>query len=88
LLAGFVSGGDSVNDYEMTITDGNGGEEVVPTATYDATALGLNGALLGGHLVDCPNGIYVTITCGGAMEVTIYYKEVKDIGHDVLKFWV
>lgn len=75
LYAGFLVGTDSVNDPEITVTDGNGGDEVVPTATYDASALDLKGALEGGHLVYCPNGIYITITCGGTVEVSVRYRD-------------
>ncbi len=74
LFGGFLLGTDSVNDPEITVADGNGGDEISPTATYDASALGLNGAIEG-HLVYCPNGIHVTITCGGTVEVSVRYRD-------------
>ena len=78
---GFVLGTDSTNDPTITIEDraGAGGQnagEIIPTCTYDATALGLNGATgLPPEGVLCDNGIYVTISVagGGAVEVTIFY---------------
>jgi hypothetical protein len=76
VLLGMQVGTDSANDPTITVYDGinNGGNEIVPTTTYDASALGLNGFV-------CPyskkaySGIYVEITCAGSVEVTIDYKE-------------
>ena len=75
LFGGFTLGTDGINDPTITVTDGASGAEIIPTATYDASALGLNGALLGGHLVDAPNGVTVVISCAGTVEVTTYYKQ-------------
>ncbi len=76
VLLGMQIGTDSANDPTVTIYDGtnNTGNEIVPTTTYDASALGLNGFV-------CPyskrayNGIYVEIACAGAVEVTVDYRE-------------
>jgi len=77
-LASMFIGMDGVNDPEITVYDGIDatGSEVVPTATYDASALGLNGfhgGLLG---YDCKAGIYVEITCAGTVEVVVGYKSI------------
>jgi len=75
---GFTLGTDGANDPEVTIEDkdnatGKTGGEIMPTATYDASALGLNGALLS-EAIDCSFGIYLTISiAAGAVEVTVYY---------------
>jgi hypothetical protein len=74
---GFVLGTDGANDPTVTLEDSDGTKnsgEIVPTATYDATALGLNGMTglpLGGIL--CNHGVYITITCAGTVEVTVFY---------------
>jgi len=74
LLFHMFVGTDKTNDPEITIYDGtnNTGTEVVPTNTYDATALGLNGFCLATP-IKCGTGIYVEITCGGNVEVNIGY---------------
>jgi hypothetical protein len=73
ILRGFTLGTDGVNDPAIVIYDGTSasGTEVVPTATYDASLLGLNGATGLHHY--CANGIYVGITCAGSVKVTVYY---------------
>ena len=72
-LAAMLLGTDGVNDPVVTVYDGtdNTGEEVVPTTTYDASALGLSGYM--GKLLLCDTGIYVEITCAGTVEVVIHY---------------
>jgi hypothetical protein len=78
LYAGFRIGTDSVNDPEITVSDGEEGEEVEPTATYDASQLGLNGASEGGHVIYCESGIYVTIACEGDVEVSVRFINAED----------
>lgn len=74
---GMYLGTDGTNDPVVTIEDRYGDKndgEVIPTATYDASALGLNGVT--GFPDDgryCNYGIYCTITCAGAVEVVILY---------------
>ena len=74
---GFVLGTDGVNDPTITIEDsdgtGNGGE-IIPTATYDATALGISGLMgMPPEGLFCNYGILVTIVCAGTVEVTVFY---------------
>lgn len=66
---GFLLGTDGVNDPSITFYDNvlAAGEEIVPTCTYDASALGLNGAT--GMNIYCENGIYLEIACAGTVEV-------------------
>lgn len=73
ILRGFTIGTDGTNDPEIVIYDALSatGTEVIPTATYDSSALGLNGATGLHHY--CETGIYVKITCTGAVKVTVYY---------------
>lgn len=73
IFHGFVLGTDGVNDPAITIFNNAAasGEEVVPTCTYDASALGLNGAT--GMNIYCDKGLYVEITCAGAVEVNVMY---------------
>ena len=74
-LRGFLVGTDGVNDPVITIYNGtsNAGGEIVPTSTYDASQLGLNGATGLQPGVHCDTGIYVEITCAGTCEVVAYY---------------
>ena len=75
---GYLIGTDGTNDPTITITDednaaGKNSGEMIPTATYDATALGMNGAILT-EPIDCLYGIYLTISISaGAVEVTVFY---------------
>lgn len=73
IFRGFLLGTDGVNDPVITIFNNttNSGEEVVPTATYDASALGLNGVT--GKQQYCDTGLYIEITCAGAVEVVLEY---------------
>lgn len=67
--------GTAAADPTITVYDNASaasGMEIVPTTTYDASALGLNGAMLGAG-VWCDYGITVDVTCAGAWEVTVYY---------------
>jgi hypothetical protein len=75
LLCHIFVGTDGANDPELTVYDGitTAGTEIVPTATYDASALGLNGFTLTVP-IDCKTGIYVEITCGGTVEIIIGYE--------------
>ena len=71
---GFLLGTDGTNDPTITVYDNiaSSGREIVPTTTYDASALGLNGAMIAVEL-ECNYGIFVDITCAGACEVVVIY---------------
>ena len=73
ILHGYLVGTDGTNDPEVTIYDNTAasGNEAIPTCTYDASLLGMNGAT--GMKVLCKNGLYVEITCAGAVEVTVFF---------------
>ena len=75
-LMGFLVGTDGTNDPTITMYDGTAtsGNEVVPTNTYDASLLGLNGFMMDGSGIICDHGVYCEITCVGAVEVVVYYK--------------
>lgn len=78
VFGGFIIGTDDTNDPEITIYDNASaasGNEVVPTATYDASVMGLNGYTAPGMGIDLKNGAYIEITCAGTVEVTVFYKE-------------
>ena len=74
ILCGMLIGTDGANNPTITVHDStdNSGTEVVPTAEYDASVIGLNG-FVPGYGKSCKNGIYVAITCAGTVEVTIDY---------------
>ena len=81
LFYGFLVGTDGANDPTISIFDNttNSGAEIVPTNTYDASVLGLNGIALPG--IHCTNGIYIEITLGGgAMEITVYHSSKYGLG--------
>ena len=77
---GFTLGTDGVNDPTVTLYDNTAasGNEIVPTTTYDASALGLSGMLLG-HAVYCRNGIYVELSAVGTKEIVIYYRLASEM---------
>ena len=68
-------GMDNVNDPQITVYDSNGPPvgtptELVPTQTYDASAMGLNG--ISGDQSFARYGVYVVVDEGqGACEITI-----------------
>lgn len=74
---GYIVGMDGTNDPTITIYDNSNaasGHEPVPTNTYDASVLGVNGAMLPADGTRCRNGLYCYTTIGaGAVEITIYY---------------
>lgn len=76
---GFALGMDGSNDVSITVFDSGtttttNMTEIVPTNTYDATALGLNGCSFP-QGITCNHGIAVTASAvsWGACEVTVYY---------------
>ena len=78
VLMGMQIGPDGANDPIVTVYNGtdNTGGEIVPTNTYDASALGMNG-YVGPYDKKAYNGISVEITCAGTVEVTIDYQEIE-----------
>jgi len=77
----FFIGTDGANDPIVTIYDGidNTGTEIMPTNPYDASVLGLNGAILKVPIM-CWTGIYIEITCSGTVEVVTHYLERQNWG--------
>ena len=77
VLYGYLVGLDNTNDATITIYDDESaasGNEVIPTNTYDASLLGVNGATLPGNGVKCNKGLYCHCTLSaGQAEVTVYY---------------
>ena len=73
VFRGFLLGTDGVNDPVITIFNNTeaSGEEVIPTCTYDSSALGLNGVT--GIMQYCDKGLYLEITCAGTVEVVPQY---------------
>jgi hypothetical protein len=80
IFGGFFLGTDSANDPTITVYDNAAaasGEELVPTTEYDASVLGLNGAI--GFSVLARNGVYIEITTAGTCEVTVLYHMLSQI---------
>ena len=63
LLKGLLIGTDGTNDPTVTLFDNTSaaGTEIIPTVTYDASVLGLNGVSLPPGGIHCTNGIYCEI---------------------------
>jgi hypothetical protein len=76
VLMGIQIGMDSANDPTITVYDGTdaNGEVLIPTGVYDASVLGLPRVSFS-YDKRAYNGIYVDITCGGTVEVTVDYRE-------------
>lgn len=72
---GFRVGMDGSNDPTITLYDDAAaaqGTEVEPTNTYDASALGANGANMGVGVL-CKNGLTGDVTISaGSCEITVY----------------
>lgn len=75
VFRGILLGTDGANDPTITVYDGtsNAGTEILPTCTYDASALGLNGVTGINPGIYCSTGLYVEITCAGTVEVIVNY---------------
>lgn len=75
VFRGFLLGTDGVNDPTITVYNGlsNSGDEIVPSCTYDASALGINGVTGINPGIHCDEGIYLEITCAGTVEVIVLY---------------
>lgn len=75
VFRGFLLGTDGVNDPVITVYNGtsNAGAEIIPTCTYDASQLGLNGVTGINPGIYCSTGIYIEITCAGVVEVVPFW---------------
>jgi len=75
LLLGIQIGMDGTNDATITVYNGtdNSGDEIIPTNTYDAATLGIQG-LVSSYGKLATDGIYVEITCAGTVEVVVDFK--------------
>ena len=74
-LVGFLLGLDGTNDPTITFYNAQSAvseTDIIPTCTYDASALGLNGVMPGAMEIDCPNGIYVEVADLGTGEGIAY----------------
>lgn len=74
---GYLIGMDGSNDPTVTVHDHNAaaaaGPEVVPSNTYDASALGVNGVMFP-ERVEMKNGIVLAVALGaGAAEITVFH---------------
>ena len=76
ILGIYIGGMDGTNDSTVSFYDNTSGsgDEVIPTATYDASALGLNGVTCPQDGIPCQNGLYIDITSSGTTEVIIIFK--------------
>jgi hypothetical protein len=74
-LLGFLVGTDGVNDPRFSIHNGtaNTDEEKVPSTTFDASALGANGAMFT-FRTPCADGIYFNEEAGANYECIVYYQ--------------
>ena len=77
-LCAALLGMDETNDVSWSLHDGldNTGNELIPTNKYDASVLGLNGAVLP-YMVEFWDGLYLdmTIDGGGDAELVAHYIE-------------
>lgn len=81
VLFDVLIGTDTANDPAVSIFDGtsSAGEEKLPTNTYDASKLGLNGVVWQ-FARKMSTGIYVLIAlAAGDVEVIVGYRPWKDI---------
>ena len=76
-ITALLIGSDGNSDPVVTVYDSTAataGTEAIPTCTYDASSLGLNGVVFGRDgAIECQVGIYVEISDLGTGEVLIYY---------------
>ena len=78
-LLGVLLGTDGVNDVRFSMHNGtdNGDPEVIPSCTYDASALGMNGVMLPFNAY-CPDGIYLNVESGSNYEIVTFYVDLED----------
>jgi hypothetical protein len=77
ILFGYQIGADAVNNPTITVYTGtdNTGKIIVPTVTYLASALGMNGLIIS-YIKKAYDGIYVEITTAGTVSVAIDYRVI------------
>lgn len=73
IMSGILIGTDSTNDPTIGAASNDGSRLILPTATYDASALALNGYTGGWR--HCNDGISLTVTCGGTVYIVPIWKE-------------
>lgn len=71
---GYLVGMDGANDVRLSYHNGTdeNDPEVVPSNTYDASALNANGALFTVPIY-CPDGLYLYVESGSNYEIVTYY---------------
>ena len=80
LCAGFLLGTDSTNDPAIGLWTGT--RLVIPTCTYDASALNLNGASTKWR--HCADGLSLAVTCAGTVYIVpIWQAWVTGLPRDV-----
>ena len=82
LCAGYLIGTDSTNDPTIGLWNNPGTKLIIPTATYDASALGLNGASTTWR--HCADGLSLVVTCAGTVYIVpIWQAGVPPLPRDV-----
>jgi hypothetical protein len=76
-------GTDGVNDPTVGVYNAanaaDATKRILPSISYDASALGLNGFAGGAHAIDCTTSCYVDITCAGSCEIIVMYRDKSDM---------
>ena len=82
LCAGFLLGTDSTNDPTIGLWNNPGTRLIIPTCTYDASALGLNGASTKWR--HCADGLSLAVTCAGTVYIVpIWQAWITGLHRDV-----
>ena len=81
-LFSLLIGTDSVNDPVVAVYDDvnadTAGNRIVPSTTYDASALGINGVVMR-FAKKFSTGLYIAISNIGSGEVTVDYRKSTDL---------
>ena len=82
LCAGYLIGTDSTNDPTIGLWNNSGTRLIIPTATYDASALGLGGASITWR--HCSDGISLVVSCSGTVYIVpIWQAWISALQRDV-----
>ena len=82
ICSGFLLGTDSANDPTIGAWDNDGARLIIPTRTYDASALGLNGYQ--GQWRHCKDGISLVVTCAGTVYIVpLWQNWMSDLPRDI-----
>ena len=73
IVSGFLLGTDSANDPTIGVWNNPGTKLILPTATYDASALGLNG--FQGQWRYSLEGMSLVVTCAGTVYIVPQWQE-------------